>query len=167
MGIQRSLSMLGSAVSSSTPNDCQPNSHIGVLGSRPLMNRHAWKAPSGLAYAAVGMQRALDSAIGLPRRSTSALWILVFLMPAEVRRYFIMPLFVDVMRAERLLQSLALRLKQNDRVSYTHYRRRGSSLGRNAACVPGQRRNSLYYAASPDGHGSYQFPLVGTTKGAG
>src|SRR6266852_7683015 len=86
MGIQRSLSMLGSAVSSSTPNDFQPNSHMGVLGSRPLMNRHAWKAPSGRAYTAVGMQRALDSAIGLPSRSTSALWMLVFLMPAEVRR---------------------------------------------------------------------------------
>jgi hypothetical protein len=32
------------------------------------------------------MQRALDSAIGLPRRSTSALWMLVFVMPAEVSR---------------------------------------------------------------------------------
>src|SRR5207253_1364073 len=96
MGIQRSLSMLGSAVSSSTPNDCQPNSHIGVLGSRPLMNRHAWKAPSGLAYAAVGMQRALDSAIGLPSRPTSASWMLVFLMPAEVRRSFIMPFLVYI-----------------------------------------------------------------------
>src|SRR5438309_2188018 len=91
MGIQRSLSMLGSAVSSSTPNDFQPNSHIGVLGSRPLMNRHAWKAPSGLAYAAVGMHRALDSAIGLPSRSTSASRMLVFLMPAEVRRNLMMP----------------------------------------------------------------------------
>src|SRR6266536_6559394 len=32
------------------------------------------------------MQSALDSAIGLPRRSTSASWMLVFLMPEEVRR---------------------------------------------------------------------------------
>src|SRR5215212_7718131 len=32
------------------------------------------------------MQRALDSAIGLPRRSTSASWMLAFLMPEEVRR---------------------------------------------------------------------------------
>src|SRR4029077_3684193 len=78
--------MLGSAVSSSTPTDFQPNSHIGVLGSRPAMNRHAWKAPSRLAYAAVGMQRALDSAIGLPRRSTSAARMLGVLKPAEVRR---------------------------------------------------------------------------------
>src|SRR3982074_884676 len=86
--------MLGSAVSSSTPRDFQPNSHIGVLGSRPLMNRHAWKAPSGLAYAAVGMHRALDSAIGLPRRPTSALRMLVFLMPAEVRRSLMLPSLV-------------------------------------------------------------------------
>jgi hypothetical protein len=32
------------------------------------------------------MQRALDSAIGLPRRSTSASWMLALVMPAEVRR---------------------------------------------------------------------------------
>src|SRR6266545_7797089 len=32
------------------------------------------------------MQRALDSAIGLPSRPTSALWMLVLVMPAEVRR---------------------------------------------------------------------------------
>src|SRR5678816_4136814 len=114
MGIQCSLSRLGSAVSSSTPRDFQPNSHMGQLGSPPLMNRHALPAPSGLAYIAVGMQRASDSAIGLPRRSTSASWMLVFLMPAEVSRYFMMPLLDDVMGAERLLQSPALILQQND-----------------------------------------------------
>ena len=43
----------------------------------------------GCPYPAVGIQRALDSAIGLPRRSTSASWMLAFLMPAEVRRSFI------------------------------------------------------------------------------
>src|SRR6266536_2144367 len=91
MGTQCASSMLGSAVSSSTPKDFQPNSHMGVLASRPLMNRHAWPAPSGLAYIAVGMQRASDSAIGLPRRSTSASWMLVFLMPAEVRRNLMLP----------------------------------------------------------------------------
>ena len=48
--------------------------------------------PLGCPYVAVGMQRALDSAIGLPSRPTSALWMLVFLMPADVRRSFIMPL---------------------------------------------------------------------------
>src|SRR4051812_35478354 len=35
---------------------------------------------------AVGMKRAVDSAIGLPRSSTSASRMLVFLMPPEVRR---------------------------------------------------------------------------------
>jgi hypothetical protein len=37
------------------------------------------------------MQRALDSAVGLPSRSSSALWMLVFVMPESVRRSFIMP----------------------------------------------------------------------------
>src|SRR5215212_10028108 len=77
--------MLGSAVSSSSPNDFQPNSHIGVLASCPLMNFHASSGPPR-ACVAVGMQRALDSGIGLPRRSTSASWMLAFLIPAEVRR---------------------------------------------------------------------------------
>src|SRR6266545_1242351 len=39
------------------------------------------------------MQRALHSAIGLPRRLTNALWILVFLMPADVRRNFMLVSF--------------------------------------------------------------------------
>jgi hypothetical protein len=52
----------------------------------------------GCPYAAVGMQRALESAIGLPRRSTSASLMLVFLMPADVRRSLMLPpgLPVDV-----------------------------------------------------------------------
>src|SRR5258708_4797917 len=85
--------MLGSAVSSSTPRDFQPSSHMGVLGSRPLIKRHTPGPgpPMGCPYIAVGMQRALDSAIGLPRRLVKALWMLVFLMPAEVRRNLIMP----------------------------------------------------------------------------
>src|SRR6476469_7294305 len=92
MGTQSASSMLGSAVSSSTPNDFQPNSHMGVLASRPLMNRRAAPGPAmGCPYAAVGMQRALDSAIGLHRRSASALWLLLCLMPADVRRSIIMP----------------------------------------------------------------------------
>ncbi len=57
---------------------------------------------------AVGIQRALDSAIGLPSRSTSASWMLLFLMPAEVRRYFMMPLLADLLGAERLLHPLLL-----------------------------------------------------------
>src|SRR5579863_3556623 len=83
--------MLGSAVSSSTPNDFQPNSHIGVV-ARPVMNRHAAAGPPiGCPYDAVGMQRALQSSIGLPRRPTSALWMVSFLMPAEVSSNFIVP----------------------------------------------------------------------------
>ncbi len=37
---------------------------------------------------AVGMHRALHSAMGLPNRSSSALWMLVFLIPAEVSNNF-------------------------------------------------------------------------------
>src|SRR5262245_20062116 len=95
--------MLGSAVSSSTPKDFQPSSHMGVSGSCPLMNRHALNGWTwGCPYPAVGMQRALHSAIGLPSRSMSALWMLKFLMPAEVRRYFMVPLLADVMGAFQL-----------------------------------------------------------------
>src|SRR3954470_11644909 len=90
-GTQRSSPMLGSAVSSSTPRDFHPSSHIGVV-AWPVMNRHAPPGlPIGCPYPAVGMQRALDSAIGLPRRSTSASWMLVFLMPADVRRNLMLP----------------------------------------------------------------------------
>src|SRR6185503_3746782 len=85
--------MLGSAVSSSTPKDFQPSSHIGHRGSCPLMNCHAFSpGPThGCPYIAVGIQRALDSLTGLPNRSTSASWMLVFLMPADVRRSFMRP----------------------------------------------------------------------------
>src|SRR5439155_19519049 len=90
MGTQSSSSMLGSAVSSSTPNDFQPNSPLGVLGSCPLLHLPpSSRCPR--ACAAVGMQRALDSAIGLPRRSTSASRMLLFLIPADVRRSFTLP----------------------------------------------------------------------------
>src|SRR3954451_13718442 len=37
------------------------------------------------------MHRALDSAIGLPSSSMSASWMLAFVMPAEVRRSFMLP----------------------------------------------------------------------------
>jgi hypothetical protein len=63
---------------------------MGVLGSCPLMNPHATPGFSGCPYAAVGMQRALDSAIGLPKRPTSASRMLAFLMPAEVRRSLVL-----------------------------------------------------------------------------
>src|SRR5262245_39169360 len=87
-GSQRDLPMLGRAVSSSTPSDFQPSSIIGQ-GDLPAMKRHATPGSQcGWPYDAVGMHRALDSAIGLPRRSSSARWMLAFLMPAEVRRSF-------------------------------------------------------------------------------
>ena len=34
----------------------------------------------------MGMQSALDSAIGLPSRSTSALWMVVLVMPLDVKK---------------------------------------------------------------------------------
>src|SRR3954449_2036741 len=85
--------MLGRAVSSSTPKDFHPNSHMGQRGSRPLMNSHAFTpGPThGCPYIAVGIQRALASLIGLPMRSISARSMLGFLMPADVRRSFIRP----------------------------------------------------------------------------
>jgi hypothetical protein len=48
------------------------------------------------------MQRALAAASGLPSSSTSALWMLVFLMPAEVRSNFMLSLRVTTIRADGL-----------------------------------------------------------------
>ena len=45
-----------------------------------------------MAYAAVGMQRALDSVIGFAQEVAKASWMLVLLMPAQVRRNLMMPL---------------------------------------------------------------------------
>src|SRR6187551_3443204 len=91
-GTQRSASRLGRAVSSSTPMDFQPSPTVGVPDSCPLMHRHAWRGPAmGCPYNAVGMQRASHSAVGLPSSSTSALWMLAFFMPADVRRSFKLP----------------------------------------------------------------------------
>src|SRR5215211_6345819 len=47
------------------------------------------------------MQSALDSAIGLPSRSTSVSWMLVLLMPLEVRRSFMVPPGIITGRRER------------------------------------------------------------------
>ena len=78
--------MLGSAVSSRTPSDFQPSSHMGS-GDLPAMKRQAAGGPAiGWPYWAVGMQSALASAIGLPSRSTRAWRMLGFLIPADVRR---------------------------------------------------------------------------------
>ena len=96
-GTQRSSPMLGSAVSSRTPTDFQPRSHMGAGGS-PAMKRQAEAGVHmGWPYSAVGMQRALESAIGLPSRSTSASRMLVFVTPPDVRRSFKMtPEFVEL-----------------------------------------------------------------------
>jgi hypothetical protein len=42
----------------------------------------------GWPYPAVGMQRAVDSAIGLSRRSTSVSWMDGFVTPADVSSSF-------------------------------------------------------------------------------
>src|SRR5580658_2941396 len=84
---QQTLSMLGSTESSSTPSDFQPNPAKGLL-LRPQIASQAWPLPPGKGYIAVGMTRALDSSIGLPSRPTSASWMLVFEMPADVSRSF-------------------------------------------------------------------------------
>ena len=63
---QRSLSMPGRAVSSRTPTDFHPSPVMG-LGDCPLTNCHGPPgSPYGPPYPAVGMQRALASATGLP-----------------------------------------------------------------------------------------------------
>src|SRR4029450_4564224 len=84
--------MLGRAVSSSTPTDFQPRSTIG-FSDVPLMNLQGpTPGPTmGWAYCAVGMHSGVESAIGLPRRSTKALRMLTFLTPADVRRSRKMP----------------------------------------------------------------------------
>jgi hypothetical protein len=58
----------------------------------------------GRAWFAVGMQRALAPAIGLPRRLSSASWMPVFLMPAEVSRNHLMPLRVILLSHSRTLK---------------------------------------------------------------
>src|SRR5882724_1088871 len=93
MGTQISFFTLGRAVSSSSPNDFQPNSQKGSP-KVPQMTLLALSPPPGRAYIAVGTKRAVDSETGLPRRSTSALWMLLLLMPAEVRRSFIISFFL-------------------------------------------------------------------------
>jgi hypothetical protein len=84
--------MLGKAVSSSTPIDFQPRSTMG-FSEFPLMNRQAFSPgpTQGCPYSAVGMHSALESAIGLPSRSTTASRMLVFVTPPEVSRSFKIP----------------------------------------------------------------------------
>ena len=81
--------MLGNAVNSNTPSDFQPNSAM-PSPARPLMKSQAFSpGPThGCPYIAVGMHSALLSSIGLPSWSSSALRMLGFLTPADVRRSF-------------------------------------------------------------------------------
>jgi hypothetical protein len=59
----------------------------------PLMKRHGpGPGPTaGCAYIAVGMHRALDSAMGLPNRSTRASSMLWFCTPADVSNSLMLP----------------------------------------------------------------------------
>src|SRR5260370_1073753 len=76
MGTQCSSLMLGSMLSSNTPNDFQPNSHKGSA-ARPLISRHSAPAPPEIAYSAEGIQPAglrvlpccVDRVTGMPIRS--------------------------------------------------------------------------------------------------
>ncbi len=86
--------MVGSAVSSRRPTDFQPSSPCSATKRQAEAGVH-----QGWPYSAVGMQRAVDSSIGLPSRSTSASRMLVFVTPPDVRRSFnVPPEFVDVAR---------------------------------------------------------------------
>src|SRR5262245_23514117 len=97
LGTQCSSSMLGSAVSSSAPTDFHPSSTMGSA-DRPLMNSHP-RTPGptlGCPHIAVGMHRAVQSAIGFSSRSSSALWMLAFLTPADVSSSFTVPSQIEL-----------------------------------------------------------------------
>jgi hypothetical protein len=79
--------MLGSAVSSNTLSDFQPNSLSGLFAV-PRIAFSAPVPPPGKGYIPVGTKRAFDSEIGLSSNSTSESRMLVFEMPLEVSRNF-------------------------------------------------------------------------------
>ena len=54
-------------------------------------------SPNGEWINRGGNAEALDSAMGLPNRSTSALWILVFLILEEVSKNFMMSLLLSLL----------------------------------------------------------------------
>src|SRR6185369_17575916 len=95
-GTQRSSPMVGSAVSSRRPTDFQPRL-LKCHGGSPTTKPRTETGPhTGWPHCAVGMQSALDSAIGLPSRSMSASRMLGFVTPPDVRSNFIIPLLDDV-----------------------------------------------------------------------
>src|SRR4051794_6798267 len=108
-GIQRSSPMLGSAVSSRRPTDFQPRPLMWCGGSPTTKPRTEAGPHTGWPHCAVGMQSALDSAIGLPSRPMSASWMLGFVTPPDVSSNLIIPLLNDVKGAERLLQPSSLK----------------------------------------------------------
>jgi hypothetical protein len=59
-----------------------------VRGVPPIKPRTDVGPHIGCPHWAVGMHRAADWSIGFPSRSTSALRMLVFVMPPDVRRSF-------------------------------------------------------------------------------
>jgi hypothetical protein len=81
--------MLGNAVSSRTPTDFHPSPAMGCADS-PLMNRHTPNGVDcGCPYAAVGMHKALHSAIDLPTKLESASRREGLVIPADVSSNFI------------------------------------------------------------------------------
>src|SRR3954451_18456014 len=91
-GTQRSAPIVGSAESSRSPNDFHCIEVKPPHGGMPLTNPRAETGPQlGCPHCAVGMQRAVASAVGLPNRSTSARRMLVFVTPPDVSRSFKIP----------------------------------------------------------------------------
>ena len=80
-GTQRSSPRLGSAVSSRTPRDFHSMEVMPPHGGMPLTKPRTEAGPHiGWPHCAVGMQRAVESVIGLPSRSTSASRMLEFVI---------------------------------------------------------------------------------------
>ena len=71
------------------------------VGVCPAICRHGITAVLGMPYIAVGMHKAVDSAMGLPSKSASASRMLWLLTPPEVRRSFIAPSLSIESRGER------------------------------------------------------------------
>ena len=102
--------MLASAVSSSTPTDFQPSSHIGQSRSCPLMNRHT-PAPgptAGCPYIVVGMHKALLSAIGLRKRPTSDFRMLAFCPRITLSIFCVMPWKTPEAVVQSIFSSLSI-----------------------------------------------------------
>src|SRR3954452_16044999 len=97
--------MVGSAVNSRTPSDFHGSAVMPPHGGIPLTNPRAETGPHiGCPHCAVGMQRALESAIGFPSRATSASLMLGLVTPPDVRRSFNVPLVPTVVTPSSTLQ---------------------------------------------------------------